>query len=1062
MRIQNGSRGLTLTEVVIASAIIAVATAAAMKYFTRISTTIYQSRTKQVATTLAREKLEALQRLPYYRLRPWTTKTFFGPTGSKYDAVVGAPETINVGGVKYFRMLSIQKVKKDPAGPNLIDLIDDVQSSSQNLETPYYQDTGLKKINVVVAWQTSRGWKTTEVVGLKENAVRLQNNCELWGLVKSTTGALLDQISVEVVESGHTDASVTDASGRFSFKVAPGTYTLRAVDTRTPDWLYFGARKTVYVDNDVSPLQVLPDFVLNAVDTVSNARATFWFNSAPVISRVCGSTPSTTNPSFNQEWVEIFNPTTWTWNVQRDLNLQYYVQHASFSLPAWAPTLIDPYYSPFYNTIAVDYINTTVPPGGYFLFANTTTINLPGEPTIFADATWAYGPNVATSAYNALNWQRNEIFKIFGRFDPYGKYTAGVSDPDLITTAQEGVPLPRGGFYNGGGGYLRLGYKYYGWTPAFAYTYRGYLDSVGWFGGKDMAFGPPVRPYYPLMNNGDPNRREEEPLLLVDETGGGASRDPHGLDAGEQWIRIASTGSWREMRDVGPAYDSDNNERDFVKYTTDALAGPNYQRFAPRNSLWPTYSTHVVSGRYASTTVNPGSASSHQNPWHRHNFVRAWVDDGISRPDTRWNGANGTPHWMSTGPWSGQSPPFTNMFCEDFSGSRHQNCRPGMATLSVTRIETGTWNWGLYARHFPNSMYGYVASTQTTITVTAGSLHLSTGIVRAGTDVIYSFGEIRDVFNVPHSSIPIRLLAGVAILASTGTRDSGAFTLNFANPVSRPSSLDANNPASPDYKPALDSTVMNISNAEFPLPSKLSVLDNLSNSPSFMPAEATFTWKNWLNGYGYQLATRLHYKGYIDGHVLDADTNAGIPDVSVSAFSASSGDERATAVTNGSGYYRLHVSTGFYRVRVVPEFEEIATPEVLPPLNMAPANLSVAGFPINVGTTTISNAFGKRGGRTTLAGQNIETGVLLFLTSTSTLLTSTAAVQNVDALFRSSATRYYMTSSNAVGNYSFDVRKGTYNLFGFYNNDDNQISQQQLLDQFINSGNNADFPDLAW
>ncbi|TXH27914.1 MAG: prepilin-type N-terminal cleavage/methylation domain-containing protein [Elusimicrobia bacterium] len=227
MRMENRSRGLTLTEVVIASAVIAVATAAVMKYFTRIGTTIYQSRTKQVATTLAREKLEALQRFPYYRLRPWTdsTRATHGPTGIRYDSIMGAPEMINVGGVKYFRMLSVQKVKKDPAGPNLIDLLDDVSGGGTQLATPYYQDTGLKRINVYVAWQTSRGWRQIQVVGLKENAVRLQNNCVLWGLVKSTTGALLDMISVEVVESGHTDSAVTDASGRYSFSVAPGTYT---------------------------------------------------------------------------------------------------------------------------------------------------------------------------------------------------------------------------------------------------------------------------------------------------------------------------------------------------------------------------------------------------------------------------------------------------------------------------------------------------------------------------------------------------------------------------------------------------------------------------------------------------------------------------------------------------------------------------------------------------------------------------------------------------------------------------------------------------------------------
>lgn len=1060
MRKENRTRGLTLTEVVIASAIIAVVTTAAMKYFTRIGTTIYQSRTKQVATTLAREKLEALQRYPYYRLRPWNdaTRVTHAQTGIQYDSILGAPEMINVGGVRYFRMLSIQKVKKDPTGPNLIDLLDDIAEGSDLLSTPYYQDTGLKRINVHVAWQSANGWKKIQVVGLKENAVRLQNNCVLWGLVKSTSGALLDQISVEVVESGHTDATVTDASGRFTFNVSPGTYTLRAVDTRTPDWLYFGARKSVAIDNDDSPKQA-PDFELNAVDVVSRANATFWFNSAPVISRVCGSSVSFVDPTFDQEWVEIFNPTTWTWNVKDDLSLQYYIQHASFPLAAWSGNLLNSSFAPYYQTISVDHFNNTIPPGGYYLFANTRTINLAGSPTILADAVWKYGVNVPTTSYVWWDFSNNYVFKIFGRFDPYGKL--GLPNPDLITTAQVGVPLRNNGFYNGGGGYLRLAYKFYGYDPVtFNWVYRGYLDSVGWFGGRDA--GNPDPPMYAWMGHSDANRREREGLLLVDNDIATGLRDPKGLDDGEQWIRIASTASWMEMRDVGPAYDSDNNERDFVKFTTEAAAGPNYLRFAPRNSLWPTYSTHVVSGRYAATTVNPGDGNWHKTPWHRHNFVRTWVEDGISRPDSGWNGGSGTPHWMSTGPWSGQEPPFTNMFCEDFTVTRHQNCRPGRASLSVSRIEDGTWAWGLYARHFPNPFYGYVASTQAILNVTPGSFHGSAAIVPSGllrgeTDVVYSFGEIRDVFSIPHSSIPIRLMAA-AVLASTETRVSGAFTLNIANPPTRPSSLDVNNPAAVGYEPALGSAGLNLLTG-YPLPPLYKWYD----SNTFSYKDSTFTWKNWFNGIGYQIATRLHYVGYIDGHVLDADTNAPVPDVSVSAFSAAAGDERSTALTNGSGYFRLYVSTGMYRVRAVPEFEEVATPEVAPPLSLAPANLASAGSTIYVGTITLSNAFGKRDGRVTRGGQNIETGVLVILTSTTTILASTAAISNLDALFRSGAGRYYMTSSNAVGTYSFDVRKGTYNLFGFYNDETAGISQRQALDQYINSGNNgSNFPDLAW
>jgi hypothetical protein len=78
----GNNKGVTMTELIVAAVLLAVGIFGSLKVFRGISQSIFMSQTKQVATTLAREKLEALQVLPYYRLRAQGAPTYYQPGGS--------------------------------------------------------------------------------------------------------------------------------------------------------------------------------------------------------------------------------------------------------------------------------------------------------------------------------------------------------------------------------------------------------------------------------------------------------------------------------------------------------------------------------------------------------------------------------------------------------------------------------------------------------------------------------------------------------------------------------------------------------------------------------------------------------------------------------------------------------------------------------------------------------------------------------------------------------------------------------------------------------------------
>jgi len=296
---------------------------------------------------------------------------------------------------------------------------------------------------------------------------------------------------VDVVENPAWRAR-TDASGNYSFDLVPGSYTIRA----SRDNYFSQNKEDRYVDTANSPLDT--DFILTEKDS-GTVVGTVWKRDHLVISRVVGSS---TTGGFDQEYVEIFNPTTWTWRVAGEVGLRYQRDIPSDPLPL---------------DVAIIWSSTWIASGGFYLFANTGTVTLNGTP-VGADAVWEMnpaGPNVAA----------------FGpRFLPPG-------DPDVIERHDGGAK---------GMGSLELR----------DLVNLSALDVVGWEGGGNKV----------------PGMYEEDPM---DQT--------NGIEIDEQYMRRSSTMGWNGV--VGPAYDSDDNDTDWI--ITTAI-------WVPRNSSSPVQS--IISG----------------------------------------------------------------------------------------------------------------------------------------------------------------------------------------------------------------------------------------------------------------------------------------------------------------------------------------------------------------------------------------------------------------------------------------------------------------------------------
>lgn len=440
----------------IATVILVVAALGIMGVFIFIAKSIQHSKSRGLASNLSQEQLQILKQKNYYRVMVTTNtayRTEFDPPVA-YDPGYFPPETILEGGISFTRLTNVEWAME----------------VSGNIETlpATSSDTNLKMITVTTIWNVDSEFHKVQIRNVLSNPDAVMASSILKGRVTSSgTGSNIANALVTVTENtGALDT--TDAAGNYMITLFPGNYNLTCSAQG-----YFTKTAAVYVATNTS---ATADFSLVAM-TSATVTGYVWKNDHLVISQIMGDTP--TASGFSQEYVEIFNPTTWTWTVPNVVGL-------SFQRESWQ--------DPAPINIAINYAGSTatIVPGGFYLFANTSPVRVSGA-VVGADAVWEAAPG----GPNETN------------FSPRFVTTPGAENYNIITVAEDGLGSAAGGvrLYNVLSGQIldTIGWQGNGGHNPGAQSYEGapygqniglernelyerYASTAGVFGGVGPAY----------------------------------------------------------------------------------------------------------------------------------------------------------------------------------------------------------------------------------------------------------------------------------------------------------------------------------------------------------------------------------------------------------------------------------------------------------------------------------------------------------------------------------------------------------------------------------------------
>ena len=345
--------GVTLTELMIAVSILTIGVISSMGAFKYINRAMLQSRVKTIATNLAQEKMEVLRNKPYFQLLVTTaTDVSTGyETNFAFDTENYPPQTITLWGL--------------PALTRVVKV--DYVSLSGSVATvlPYNSnDTGMKRVTVIVMWTDSYGVpKKVRLDSYYENPTAAVLSAGFTGTVSNVSGgAAVGNALVQVQGSPKWRGYSDPATGVYRFQVAPGTYTLVcSTQGYFPD-----TSSTLYV---AAGNYTTKNFSLNKIAT-GTISGMAYIRDHLVISQVVGSSINTSGEY--QEWVEVYNPTTWTWTMATGLGTGGGTGSNSIFIFVYVESGESDLFPHF------DYRATTLAPNSYFLFANTGTITAAG------------------------------------------------------------------------------------------------------------------------------------------------------------------------------------------------------------------------------------------------------------------------------------------------------------------------------------------------------------------------------------------------------------------------------------------------------------------------------------------------------------------------------------------------------------------------------------------------------------------------------------------------------------------------------------------------------------
>lgn len=421
----RSTAGVSLTELIIATVVLAVGIVGLMATFRFIAINIQKSKSKALANNLAMEQVEIMKSKSYYSLlvtTSTTNDTRFSPALS-YDNSAYPPETLEEGGILFTRATRVDSVFQDGSALTVVPWTSD--------------DTGLKKITVYVMWEESGEWRYYTHQNLLSNLSTGVLDGRISGTVtKQGAGTPIAGAIVTVVENNNYNA-ITSVTGAYSFAVTPGSYTVTC------------SSRPFFPGFTTSPLSVASGanvnnpFSLTAMAS-STVTTDLYVRDHVVISQIVASTGA----AGEFEYLELYNPTNQTITMgigNPSAGASYFASRESIF------RYLD--HSGNWRYSRLTYIQSTIPPHGFYLIANAPTISAAGV-TRTADAIYTDGHSwIGASATSFLSpshmFELNQAgglyleMKIGGSFtvvDTLGWCKGGVS-PWLYETTCRASPL---------------------------------------------------------------------------------------------------------------------------------------------------------------------------------------------------------------------------------------------------------------------------------------------------------------------------------------------------------------------------------------------------------------------------------------------------------------------------------------------------------------------------------------------------------------------------------------------------------------------------------------------
>lgn len=361
-RVARGVRGVSLTELMVATAVMTTAVVGLMGSFLNVQKGIQVSKNKTLAANLVQEKMQILKQKNYYQVLVTPNPNYDTTVTPNiaYDPTYFPPETILEGGVTYTRYTYIQVVTEDSG--NIVIL------------PPATPDAGMRMITVSVKWQVGGIPQALTVNSILANPNTVMSNAIFNGTVSNSTNAVaIPGALVNIAENlGWRDT--TNASGRYGINASPGSFTMVAsapgfFNQYTPVSIAANATQTV-------------NFSLQQMSSGS-VTGTAWFNPYPVISQVVPDTytyclsPTNVLTQQDVEYVELFNPTTYQINIGQT-NQNWFDKHFSLWFVPENWSWIGEYNYPQTYSFDMLYVSSYIAPGGYFLYANANKFLLNG------------------------------------------------------------------------------------------------------------------------------------------------------------------------------------------------------------------------------------------------------------------------------------------------------------------------------------------------------------------------------------------------------------------------------------------------------------------------------------------------------------------------------------------------------------------------------------------------------------------------------------------------------------------------------------------------------------